>query len=160
MGTIVETVTIVEAHVSRLLQRVFALSGVEQTPVGRLLYQNHRDDIFRSWENRVHWLTRILGLQLAASSSYQQFRTLVELRNALVHGDGTLTEFQSKDMNKALALRRDLASTLAVQVVGTRLLMGDETVKRGIAVARVFVRELDAAVICGDPRTGLNGDHL
>jgi hypothetical protein len=144
---VVSIVAIVEAHNTRVLDALAAISGIRDTVVGSTLYDRAEDDLRRSWDSRMSWLRKAFDVSVAGSSQYQSFCVLIELRNTLVHGDGRLTDFQVRTILQLLVLRRNLRSVLDVDCVGRNVVLGQRTIGRAFRVAREFVCHFDRILI-------------
>lgn len=139
-------VTVVEGHVSRVLNSLIVLSDVDSNPLGHALLIRQADNMDSTWDNRKHWLKSAFDVDYAGSSAYQGLEVLVEARNAVVHGDGSLTERQKRPLKKLLSLRSLLQSRLGATLQG-RLYFGEATSERAMEIARLFVLEFDKMVI-------------
>jgi len=113
--------TAVEVHVSTTLARLISLSGLAEGQFGRAMIKELEDDFSKTWSARVAWFDKAFGITFAGNLQYQTFATLIELRNAVVHGDGQLTSQQTRDIRKVVQLRKDLNHKLDVQCGGLRL---------------------------------------
>src|SRR5579859_291694 len=93
---VVTCVTCVESHFDRVLRSLIAVSGVGENKFFNSMYEAIRDDIFKTWDSRLKWLDDGFGVAISGDSAIQDFRTMVDLRNAIVHGRGRLTEMQQR----------------------------------------------------------------
>ena len=142
--------TVVEGHVSRILARLIVLSKIDESPFGNALLQSQVDSMDNTWPDRNHWLTRGFELAYPGLSPYQSFDVLVQARNAIVHGDGALTDRQTRKIKDLLILRKDFQKKLDATVRG-RLQFGDTSAKRAMEIARGFVVAFDKEVILKHP---------
>lgn len=142
--SVIAAATRVEGYTDRLLQSMVRASRVDQDPFGRALLSEVRDSMYSSWPERLRWLATF-GVEVAGTRAWHDMDTLIDLRNALVHGGGQLTARQSRELPKLLALEARLDTTLSVRVEGLRLRLGVETPRLATLVAADFVRALDAA---------------
>ncbi len=113
-------VTTVEAHVGRVIARLIVLSDVQVDRFGAAMVAHLEDEFVRTWLARTQWLDKGFDVAVRGGTTYQQFNVVIELRNAVVHGDGQLTDLQTKNLNKMLILRKDLWNTLGVDCSGMR----------------------------------------
>lgn len=148
---LVSSVAVVEAHVATVLRALVARSNVDSTPIGASLLAAVRDDMTKTWDARMWWLGHAFGVQVGGDAPYQRFRTVVELRNALLHGDGELTDLQTRSVQKTLALKKELLQVLNVDLRGRRVVLGDDSHTRGCSAARTFVVAFDKAVLALHP---------
>jgi hypothetical protein len=148
---VVAVTTVLEAHTARLFTQLVGLSNVEATNIGKEMYKRLRKDMLSNWSSREHWLFGSLQIPLAGDTAYQNFMVVVELRHALVHGDGNLTEAQLAEFDKMLRLKKDLDRVLSVSCMGSRVTLSTETPERTIAAARSLLVALDGAVLVRYP---------
>ena len=144
---IISSITSVEEHTNHLLTSLIESSGVDSHPFGIALLTERIDDIYRTWESRLAWLKAGFNIAIAGDREIQEFICLVDLRNALVHGNGELTTVQTRRFDKMLELRRRLASLLGVEFDGLRVILNKQVASRSIAIARVAVLYLDSVVL-------------
>lgn len=141
--TVIGAIIEVEAYTDHVLRRLIECSGVTDIPLGRLLVSQNQDSFYQNWKNRYFWLRNAFDVSVTGTSAEQDFATLVELRNAIIHGGGRLTEKQTRDIKQQIALERRLDQVLKVQIEGQELINLDGTDSRAIKVARTFVLLLD-----------------
>ena len=144
--------TVVEGHVSRILARLIVLSHVDSIQLGQALLDEQLDSMNDSWPKRNRWLKAGFDLDHAGYAPYQDFDLLVQARNAVVHGDGALTDRQRRDgTRKIIQLRNDLLAKLDITLRG-QLRYGPDSAERALRVAREFVVDFDARVIRKHPQ--------
>lgn len=144
---IVRTATLVEAHVDRLLDILTAsawapATAMEDYAVGELRAQMHQ-----SWSARRDWLKQAFSINIAGTAEDNQFRLLVELRNALVHGAGRITDLQSKALPSRLSLEKALISTFKINIVDGAVRASPESSANVLRVARSYLVRLDAELV-------------
>lgn len=142
--------TVVEGHVSRILARLIVLSDVDSNPLGRALLSKQLDSMDNTWPDRNHWLRSAFALEYTGGTAYQDFDVLVQARNAVVHGDGSPTDRQSRDLQKLLTLRREFQKKLDATLHG-RLAFGRGSSDMAMRIAREFVAAFDTEVITKHP---------
>lgn len=140
-SVIVSITTIIEGYVDGLVDVSVRDSPVGETRFGALLIQDRRDDFKGTWKWRFD-LLRVFSLQ-CDDEGVRRFRLLIELRNAIVHGGGSLTDRQAGSLVKQLALQRDLASVFCVDFDGRRCIFDTASVRRSIDVGCQFVLGTD-----------------
>ena len=145
--TVVEVTTVAETFVDRLVAQMVESSGVGATPFGQALLEATREDMSRTWDARYGWLKRGFGLQAGGSTQGQDLRTLVDLRNALVHGGGRLTDRQSSDLSKLIPLEKRLRELLAAEIEGRRVRFVGPTDWKAVGIVRAFILWADGAVV-------------
>ena len=139
----VATTATVEGYVDGVLRRLIDSSPYQTSAFLKMLVAEMEDRIFQSWSERFRWLRGGFGLMLEGSSEKKRLDVLIELRNACVHGNGSLTERQCRDVAALLALERQLGNVLGVTVVRRRLIFSSSTARRAVTVARDFVIAFD-----------------
>lgn len=144
---VVSICTAVEMHVARVLARMVVVSGVQEQHLGDYMVKRLEDDMTRSWASRKKWL----GEGFAVVPRYQEFDVLVELRNAVVHGDEALSPVQErKPIAKLIELRKQLRQRLNVELYG-RASFAPDSASRAVDIARAFVADLDGLVLDRHP---------
>ena len=137
----------VEDHANQLLASLIESSGVDAHPFGAALLSGGQDDFYRTWDSRLAWLRDGFQIVVAGDREVQEFMLLVELRNALIHGNGELTRAQASRLDKMLNLRRRLTKLLGVEFDGRHVILSSQVADKSIALARAVVLHLDSAVL-------------
>ena len=138
--------TAVEAHVSRILQRLIELSELESNALGQAILEPQIDRMHSTWEERNKWLKSPFGISFAGTAFYQDFKIVIDARNAVVHGDGHLTRHQTKSTNSLAILRRRLLEILNA-TASDRLTFEANSGELAMQTARRFVSEFDRLVL-------------
>ncbi|MEU4686799.1 hypothetical protein [Streptomyces xinghaiensis] len=136
-----------EVHVDRSLEALVADSGLSLSPLGTAFLSRYSDDMSRSWDARYDWLADGFGVTIKGDKFQQDFHTLVEIRNAIVHGSGELTKRQQAGLAKFVQLRKRMESVVNVRVYGTRIVFATDSVARSLNVASDFVRGFDQSLL-------------
>jgi len=144
---VVSCATSVENHVNRLLEALVATIRVENSAFMSALLAEVGDEIYRTWESRFHWLNKGFGIAVSGDKEIQNYMAVVELRNALVHGQDQLTPSQSRDLSKSLALKRKITRVLGVEFEGTHMHLGRAAARLSIEICRTAVVHLDKSVL-------------
>lgn len=97
----------------------------------------------QSWANRLKWLRDGFGMDLAGSSIQNDMQTVIDLRNALLHGDGRLTPHQTRSLNKQLALERQLEKVLSITSEAKKLRLSSATAGTCMSIARNYIIYID-----------------
>ena len=148
---ITASVTVVEAHVDRVLKGLVDASGLAESNLGSAILSRYSSEFTRTWSDRFHWLDRGFNVAAPGETEGQDMQTAVELRNAIVHGDMNLTDLQVEKLPSMVQLKRRLWSVLDVECLGRRLILGDRTSAKAATVCVNFVRYFDAKVILSHP---------
>ncbi len=144
-GQVVLTVVAtVEAYVDEVLRELIASSGYDYSAFGRAMLHELEDRIYQSWRERHGWLDKGFAISIAGSAAAQDLLAVVELRNAIVHGSGRLTDRQSRDVANLIKLEHRLQEVLDVRVENRTVNLASSTGIRAIEVARVYILALDA----------------
>lgn len=141
---VIAAATVVEAHVDRLLDLYVESVIPTFSSFETALLEESQPQFHQSWALRRQWLRRGFAVDLAGSSEEGAFLLLVELRNSLVHGGGSITQFQSKKLSEQLDLERRFRSELDVTTTAKRIYLGPKTATRAIAIAHRYLERLDA----------------
>jgi hypothetical protein len=144
---VITCATCVESHFDRVLRSLIAASGVRQNEFSNSLYEFLHDDIFKTWDSRLNWLKNGFSVTIAGDRTIQDFRTVIDLRNAIVHGQGHLTEMQQKNLQKLLDLKRNLTRLLNVQFSGDKVLIPPDIGLKVVRICRDAVIFLDNSVL-------------
>jgi len=134
-----------EIYVDRVLSALIEASSAKTVPFGQMLIANYGSDYQKTWSARHACLSRGFAIHVQGSPEGQRMGTLIELRNALAHGDGQLTEMQSHKLNKQLELERAMLRDLDVSVIARRMIYGTQTRARVSTVSTDFVLSVDHA---------------
>lgn len=148
---IVALVTLAEAHVDRCIDGLFADSSVLDLPLGVALFREVKDSIHRTWRSRYEWLSNGFDLRISGTRPAQEFDTLVELRNSIVHGNGRITDLQSSTANKLVGLKANLSQTLGVECFGRRLVLGRGVENTASRIGCRFIAAFDALLTSSFP---------
>jgi hypothetical protein len=151
---IVTCVTCIEAHLDRIIDLLISASDLEDSKFGGFLLSGGYDEIFRNWETRLKCLDKGFGISIAGDRPMQDCRTLVELRHAIVHGQGNLTTFQQANFVRLLDLKRKLTRLLDVQFSGLKILLPADMGPRVSEICRSAAISLDRAVLAQYPSIG------
>lgn len=144
--TVIGVTSIVESLVDSFIDLLVAESGADATPLGRRLIERSTDSFHQSWPDRNGWLDGGFGIALAGTPAGQRLDMLVEVRNAIVHGQGRLTDRQVRKPAFAMELRRRVQVGLASQIEARRILLGRDAGPRAITIGREYLLALDLAV--------------
>lgn len=138
--------TVLEVFVDSTLLSLIEASGISSSRFGRALLGHLEDQLNQSWTSRLRWLSNGFNVSLAGTEIDGDRGTLVEARNALIHGGGKLTGRQVRNPADALDLQRRLRDRMGAIVVGHSLDIGKPALDWSFEVARRYIRALDATV--------------
>lgn len=145
------SLTSVEAHVSRMLARLIVLSDAQTITFANAMIAHLEEDFNKSWESRMKWLSDGFGLSFAGGSEYQDLKIVIEARNAVIHGEGQLTDRQTKSLTKLMQMRKRLFDVAEIDCRGVTLRFSPRSVARSQDAIVTFVTAFDAAVIMAAP---------
>ncbi|WP_157129299.1 hypothetical protein [Nocardia amamiensis] len=140
-----------ESHVSRIVALVIAKSGVVNHRFVEEMLTKLERDIFDSWPGRIGWLSRGFSVQIQGTATYQRFTYLVEVRNAIIHGDGQFTDKQQKNFNALIELKKTLSKELDIECRGIRLSFGPNSQDLAFGIAVSFLAYFDSVVLSDFP---------
>ena len=133
----------VEARIDEMLRELVRSSPFASTPVGSFLIKDKLDSYLQTWSERERILTNIFGFNVSGSTVGQNFQLLLEVRNALMHGNGSLTLQQSKKFGSLLDLKKRLSKELSIEVQGKVLLLDDLDRNKLCTAASSYLVEAD-----------------
>jgi hypothetical protein len=148
---VVSCTTSVETHFNRILEALVDDSGLRGNPFGNALLDQTSDDIFKNWESRLRWLNRGFGITITGDPAVQRYLSLVDLRNALVHGQGELTPLQQRNFVRLLSLKDKLKRTLGVEFRGSIVVMDHNVQVKAIQICREVTMHVDTAMLASYP---------
>lgn len=148
---VVASATAVEAHFNRVLESLVDTSGIRASKFGGALLDEIADDIYKTWDSRLRWFNRGFGIVIAGDLVMQNYLSLVDLRNALVHGQGELTSLQQRNFLKLLSLKDRLRRILGVDFRGPVIVMNDSLQTKAGHICREVTMHVDAAVLAAYP---------
>lgn len=137
----------VEGHVSRIIMDLTEVRKKENGKLLAALLKEYRDDMMRTWDSRLKWLADGFDIAVAGDKEMQDYRCVVELRNALMHRGSELTPLQTRNFGHVLDLKRRMSKEIMVQFHGSRIVLTPETKDRVIAVSRIAVFHVDSKVL-------------
>ena len=143
--------TAVEIHVSEMVERLVRISPISMEPFGRELIKEVGANMISTWPQRHRWIRRGFDVDYTGTAAAEKFSTLVELRNAIVHGDGSWSRHQRNDaVGARVALRRSFMNTLDV-AMQNEAKFGTQSREKATVVVRDFVSVFDQAVLSKYP---------
>jgi hypothetical protein len=148
---VVTCTTCIESHFDRVLNCLIEASGAGHDRFSNSLLENSRDEIFKTWDSRLKWLDSGFAVSIAGDRPIQEYRTLVELRNAIVHGQGSLTEIQLRNFQRLLDLKRRMTRLMEVQFHGHKVLLPPYIGPKVIQICRSAIVCLDTALLQAHP---------
>lgn len=137
----------VEAHVSRVISHLVRDSDMDRSALGRALLEEVESEMTQNWPNRTGWLARGFDIHVAGDLAWQRFDTVIQARNALVHGDGQLSDQQKAlALTKLIQLKKRLRDEMNVGWSRGRLAFDATSGAAAHDAARRFVADLDARI--------------
>jgi len=141
---LVDATAIAEGLVDELVNSLFNEHATAKTPMAKFLLGELNGKFNQNWKSRHSVLTKAFGLDLD-QKIMQQMDSVIQVRNAFVHGDGGLSPNQSHSWKEIFRLRRDLSLRLGIQIDGTRLHFGENTITIALSYVDAYLLELDRA---------------
>ena len=143
--SVVNAVSVTEVYVDGLLGALVNAEVAKENQYVRALREDLGEKMFTTWSSRLGWLGRAFEVSIAGSDAQQEMFTVIEVRNAVVHGHGKLTRRQSATLQGVLDLERAFWDVCKVNVSGGVLSATDRTAAVVASVSARFIRQLDAA---------------
>ncbi|NJP90426.1 hypothetical protein HCN51_13350 [Nonomuraea sp. FMUSA5-5] len=156
---ITSAATLVEGYADGLLRSLVEMSDMGKSRFGSALLSAIGDDPYRAWDSRLKWLRDGFSVSVKGDKATQGFLTLVDARNAIVHGEGKLTRLQAGKIGQLVNLSQDLKRVLDIDLSSTRLVFSPTSCPLAVAVCREFVRHLDEKALEVEPRLKTYGVH-
>jgi hypothetical protein len=137
-------VSIAEAYTDAALETMFHLV-VPSTSVATVrLLELHLLDATQNWDGRKRSFMEHHGLSLGDRKEgfpdWSKFDGMIEVRNAIAHGLGTLTRQQRRNPLRTASR----CSQIGVRIEGGEIVVRPENVSAAAAIGEAFVRWLDA----------------
>ncbi|UKA76463.1 hypothetical protein [Arthrobacter sp. FW306-07-I] len=110
---------------------------MDSTQLGKNLLQEYGDSFHQSWLARNRVLKSGFGIQAGSMPAWQDMELVIEVRNAIVHGDGSLTSRQAKDPASLIIMRKRMAKLLRSDIQGRLVRLNDEA---GVLSAEIAIR--------------------
>ncbi|MDR6438753.1 hypothetical protein J2790_003920 [Paenarthrobacter nicotinovorans] len=145
-GQIVAVASRVEALVDRFIDLLVSESQVDSTPLGRALLKENNGAFHQSWPARNAVLKNGFDVQLASMPMWADMDLVIDIRNAIVHGDGNLTDRQAKDIASLINMRKRVAKVLHSEIQGRVVRLSPESGSLSAEIGVKFVLAADAAV--------------
>lgn len=143
---VVAFATLTESHVDKTIRQLFSNSGVFEDEVSRRLYLEVQDSVHRSWDSRYKWLSHAFNVKIAGERFEQDFNLIVELRNSIIHGNGSLTSLQASKVPQMISIRAGLRRTLGLESHGRKFLLNGAIVVPAAKICRDYIFGFDALV--------------
>ncbi len=139
-------VATVEAHVDATIQQLLDRSGAAHSQLGAFLIDRTTASFRQTWAARQELLRDGFGVVVEPQALVQQLSLIVDARNALAHGDGSMTAMQTTSWSKAHELRRNFERKIQVSVEGRSLTITTRSVAIAVKMLIDYVIGLDLAV--------------
>jgi hypothetical protein len=137
----------VEVHASVMIARLVSRSAVSNTRFGAALIDNVGEGFQETWRMRTRWLDDGFEIEIAGKSPHQDLELVVDARNAFVHGDGQLTDRQTREPAKLRQLRAGLEKTLKINCRGVIMRPTAQTPLLVAETVRRFVVDYDEQIL-------------
>lgn len=143
---LLSTVAIVEAFVDNVIQGLIDDAAAQQSRLGAFLLAKAEGTFRQSWQARNDILRGGFEVVVEPQVLAQDLQLVIDIRNALAHGDGSLTDQQVASWSKAVALRRNLERRLGVSISGRRIRLTSDSAGKAVTVLIEYISALEAAV--------------
>ena len=137
----------VEVHVSDSLRLLVKETRIGDNLFGQFALDELGDSLTINWPSRIKALSAGFGIELSGTREWQDFDTLIDLRNALIHGDGNLSEKQRvMKLTKILDLKRRWRRTLDAEWSARGVILGSQSVTLSLKVTFDFLTLFDKSL--------------
>lgn len=137
--TVMALGTLLEQYVDRLVELSVLASGVGATTVGQFLMDASDIGHSKTWNHRRTALRELVGINVSGTQIGERVRALIELRNAIAHGNGHLTHFQTKTLSSTFRIQESISEHFQVGFSGKRLIYAPETTESAIRATRAYI---------------------
>lgn len=142
-GIISSSVSITEVRIDEMIDSLIELHPHAQTDFGSYILDRMRSGFHQNWSNRIEVLRRGFAISPVSQTISQKFDQLVNLRNALAHGDGRLTALQTARPSAGIELRRSIERTFGIAVAGRELRLNHGAGAVAVTVACDYLLAMD-----------------
>lgn len=142
----VDAVAIAEGRVDALIEELFERHPSGTNDVTGFLLDEVGARLTQSWSARARVLRGAFGV-VVDQKKKQYMDSVIDVRNAFIHGDGSLSPLQTQSWESILQFRTTLRRVLDVHVDGTRLEFTARTVNLALGYVEDYLVALDAAVV-------------
>lgn len=145
-AAIISAIATVEAHVDATVKLLTDMDRQTRSKLGNYLVDQYESDFSRNWKSRQSVLRDGFGVFVESERVAQDLKIVVDVRNALMHGDGKLTDLQSAKWRTVVTLRRDMARRLDIELQGRRLVIGEGSAKKACSILIEYVLQLERSI--------------
>lgn len=145
-GTVLFVVSEVESQVDKLIRGKIYSLGLGHSSVSDYFINNHLPEYFGTWSKRKSLLKGLFNFDGYSCAVGQEFDSLVDIRNSLMHGGGSLTELQRKNFRNSLKMKRKLESKFSVRFSGNRMVLEGSASRVAGEVSVRFLIAVDEAI--------------
>ncbi|MGJ0203048.1 hypothetical protein NHL51_02645 [Leucobacter sp. gxy201] len=133
----------VESHVDIRLRSFTHRDESAQTRLGQFWIKENLSGLLSTWEGRKRLIKLATSQDFFGDQLSQDFFTLIDLRNAIMHGNGRITPLQAKSVKTYLDLRKRLHSGFNIHTNGMEIVFSRTDNARIASTAIGFLRKLD-----------------
>lgn len=142
-GVISSSVSITEVRIDAMIDSLVEAHPHAQSGFGSFMLGRVRSDLHLNWRSRTQALGKGFGVSPGVQQTSQRFDYLVDLRNAIAHGDGGLTAFQIARTSAGIELRRNIEKTFEIVVAGRKLKLNQRAGDIGVSIACEYLLAMD-----------------
>lgn len=136
----------VEFRIDAMIRDAALNSNMKKCRIGEFFIEEKLSSYFQTWAARESFLTGVFDCNLSGITIGQNFKLLVEIRNSLVHGNGSLTALQTKSLQSLIKIRGNLEKVFDLQVDGTRLMLDSLDRRKVSDVACEYLIFIDQSI--------------
>lgn len=144
--------TLVEVHVAKVLKVLVGINRAGRPRFESALVADVEENMYLSWPSMWKWLSVGFDIKVQGVGPAQAFESCIDIRNAIIHGNGRLTEMQSKNFTASISMRSEAVRRLGVHFVGNRVVVDAQTRELALLAARDFVLYFDSQVLGKYPK--------
>ncbi len=139
--------TIVEMHLSTVLESLIDSSNVRNSDLGAELLRSAETDMNANWKARSRWFKNAFDIRYGGYQAQEHWEVLIDARNAVVHGGGDLSPNQrTMSFVEVQKLKQSISDLLMVKIQDPAI-YAPQGARLAVDIARAFVQHFDAVVL-------------
>lgn len=115
---IISSVAIVDNLTTDLIDLALERSKISSTLLGQTLLEASIGGFQRSWPRKHEFLLKAFNIRIKDFAETKKFLTVVEVRNSLIHGDGSLTKLQFNTPANYISMKNNTKGFLNIDLQG------------------------------------------
>ena len=139
-------VAILEAYTDAVLEAMFNNVIPASSPAAIRLLEGHLADATQGWDSRKRSFADHHGLHLGDNvhgfAKWSQILAMIEVRNSIAHGLGSLSRQQRRDPTRAAAR----CAQIGVRVEASEVIVSYVNLQQAAGLAEDYIKWLDAKI--------------